>query len=103
MHQQVKKLSVTEIAAIKADLRYPNLIHCIQNVWQQIGSDVEQCSMEMDEITTNDMRIESCLDADRMTTMLGKEGEEADAFVSELSTKYGYPAVELFLNKEIQL
>lgn len=95
------KLDAKAKTAIKADPRFNKLTGCIQSVWQQIGSDVEACSAEMGERTTNAMRMESCLDADRMTTMLGKEGKAADDYAEELFKLYGYNAVSKFLLTQV--
>lgn len=60
-------------------------------MWQEVGSDVEQLSAEMGERTTMTIRIEACLDANRMTTIA--KSPESDEFVREMCKAHGYAAV----------
>lgn len=100
---QTIPLTATLAAHILEDARWQNLTSCIEETWQVIGSDSEALADELGETMTNESRLEGCLDADRMTTNCGKKGKEADAFVTELCNKYGYPAVEKLISKHVKL
>lgn len=71
--------------------QWHKLLADIDIVWQEIGSDVEALSAEMGERTTTAIRVEACLDADRMTTIAN--APDSDAYVNELCKAHGYAAV----------
>jgi len=76
------------------------LSSAIQNVWNEIGSDVMQCDAECGENTTNAGAMESVLDADRLLTSGEKE---AHALATSLMKEHGYDKVSKFLCKHIKL
>ena len=96
------KLTPKLKADIKADPRWAPMISCVHEVWQIIGSDVMACDAEMGETTTTAGCLESCLDADRMTSNCGPNGKAADAFCGELFKKYGYTAVSKLIGTDVR-
>ena len=54
-----------------------NFIRVVNQVWQQIGSDCIQCAAECDESMDNAGAVEGCIDADRLVSMGGEHGKEA--------------------------
>ena len=75
--------------AVVAVLRGP-----INNVWQQIASDLFECDPDLD----NEGAVESCIDANRL--LLNGNNKEADDLVHTLCKEHGYDKV---LSKNIQL
>jgi hypothetical protein len=67
----------------------------IGDCWQQIYPDAE--------VSNSEEAIELVLDANRMTTLLGKEGEQADAVIGRAIDEHGYEKVLSFLAREIPL
>ena len=72
----------------------------IHAVWSEVGSDVDSVSAELGESTTNDVAMESAIDAGRMT-IIGHP--EADALLQSLFAEHGYTRVFKFLCKNIRL
>lgn len=80
-----------------------NVINSIYAVWQQIGHDCESACQEMGETLTNWEAIETCIDADRLPTMCGAKGKEADLEVDELIRTHGYDALMGALQQKMRL
>jgi len=76
------------------------LVRAINAVWDYIGSDCEQCANECGEELTNEMAIESCIDADRLKTNGHKA---ADKELHALIEQHGYGPVAKALEKKISL
>lgn len=72
----------------------------IYAVWDYIGSDVMQCCDECGEPCDNESAVESCIDANRLTTQNFKEADDA---VLAAIKEHGYPKVLKFLTKNISL
>lgn len=77
------------------------LLGAIQEVWQEIGSDTMMCAQECGEEVSNEEAIESCIDADRLTTIA--QSPESDAEVSLLIKQHTYTGMMKQLRKELQL
>ena len=67
-----------------------DLIQVVSAVWQQIGSDVEQCAAECGEAVSHSEAVESCMDASRPETFCGEKGKAASAEFSQHIAKVGY-------------
>ena len=76
------------------------VVNAIQSVWQIIGSDCISCAQENGEEMTNAAAIETCIDADRLTTNGFKS---ADDEICVLIQKNGYPTVMKALLRIIKL
>jgi hypothetical protein len=73
----------------------------IHDVWTEVGSDVDSVSAEMGEETSNEVAMESCIDADRLSNVA--RAPEADNLLHHLFTEHGYEKVFKFLCKNIKL
>ena len=88
---------MTDLQAL-AELLRP----AIMNVWDQIGSDVMALVTDPGEIE-NAGAIEMCVDADRLRTMGGKDGEVSDVLLEAAHSKHGWDAVIEALSNSIDL
>lgn len=77
------------------------LIRAVNNVWAQIGNDVEQCAAECGETVTHDECVESCVDADRLSSMGGVNGQAADKEFRGYVQAHGYTKALNDLCKQI--
>lgn len=94
-----KNLVQSKAASIRPD-ELAELRRIVDQVWQQIGHDVLQCTAECGggELD-NEAAIESCFDADR-PLMVG----EAERVLTKLAfEKYGFDAVCLAVSKNLNL
>lgn len=75
----------------QTDPRWCKLVADICRVWQEIGPDCEQACEESGEPMTGEIRLEVCLDADRLTY-----GGAADSskFYDQLVNVYGWGKVD---------
>lgn len=71
--------------------------------WNYIGGDLEQGCQEMGETLTNEVAIESCLDADRLSSCTHdkKSGQRVQAYLRAMYDKHGYEEVFKFLCKNV--
>ena len=69
------------------------LIQTMRTVWGQIGGDVMSCAEECGETVTHAECVESCVDADRLTSLGGRNGAAADTEFRAAVQAHGYPAV----------
>jgi hypothetical protein len=89
---------------IKQDPRFKQLCADVWACWQSIGHDVEQACAEMDERLTNEMAVESCLDADRMRMYPGGLNGAASAdFVREMASAGHYRDLKRAVMRECRL
>lgn len=71
------------------------LSDAIYETWQEISADAE--------VSSNADAIELCIDADRMTSNCGAEGEAADKELDELIKVHGISKVIKALCKAVDL
>lgn len=65
----------------------------IRSVWNYIACDMEEC--------TNDIAIECCLDADRLTTMADRP--DVHQLIRDAISEHSYSKVFNYLKKNIRL
>lgn len=101
MPKAAKKATYVGVAPAKLDQAFADRMHnAIYNVWQQIGSDTISAAAECEESVSNAAALETCIDADRMSTF-GHPQEDAD--LGKAIELYGYKAVMALLKKRIKL
>ena len=90
---------------LKADPQFQNLTFCIDETWQQIGSDCIQACIDSgdNKPLKKAEKLETVLDANYISTNCGKKGEEAEEYIKVLEKKYGYKAVEKFLLTQVYI
>ncbi len=70
--------------------------------WDYIASDMYQVSAEMDERMTNEIALEGCVDANRISGFPAN-APEVDQLISAAFEQHGYKKVMGFLKKHIKL
>ena len=88
---------MTDLQAL-AELIKPSILQ----VWDAIGSDVLALVTDPGELE-NAGAIEMCVDADRLRTMGGKDGEVADMLLEDAHSKHGWDDVIEALSNSIDL
>lgn len=66
------------------------LVRAIHTTWQAIGCDAIAAVQECGEEMGNEEAVEMCLDADRVATFGGKDGQAAQDEFRALVAEYGY-------------
>mgnify|MGYP003382518353 CR=1 FL=1 len=81
------------------------LLRGINQVWQQIGMDCEQCAAECGESIDNETAVEASMDADRLLPSMGfvRDDGAAHRELRELIDAHGYDAVHRTLCRHLRL
>lgn len=78
-----------------------NLRNAILQVWGGVGDEVVSLCEEAGEECTNEIAIETCIDADRILGVA--RNEEAHMELKQLLGSYGYDKVLTGISKQITL
>ena len=73
------------------------LRHPLHHVWNSIGHDMYDACAESGDVMDAAYIIEVCIDANRLSTYGGDDGEAADKVVLQLIKEHGYRNVVKFL------
>lgn len=73
------------------------LRHPLHHVWNSIGYDMQEVCSESGDVIDAAYIIEVCIDANRLSTYGGDDGEAADKVVLQLIKEHGYRNVVKFL------